>query len=75
MRFSLEKTNKKRMQTKHGSKNMSIFKKGDRVLLSTEGLGDTTVNNLGASKLAPRFFGPFRVLKVIGDAYSLDIPL
>ena len=53
---------------------MSKFKKGNRVLLSTEGLRDSAVTNLGASKLAPRFIGPFKVLKTIGDAYTLDIP-
>ncbi|CAI5704106.1 unnamed protein product [Peronospora effusa] len=54
--------------------NMSKFEKGDRVLLSTEGLRDSVVTNLGASKLAPRFIGPFKVLKAIGDAYTLDVP-
>ena len=53
---------------------MSKFKKSDHVLLSTEGLRDTVVTNLSESKLAPRFIGPFRVLKVIGDAYTMDIP-
>ena len=47
---------------------MSKFKKGDSVLLSTEGLRDTTVTNLSARKLAPRLIGPFRVLKAISDA-------
>ena len=32
---------------------MSRFKKGDRVLLSTEGIRDTAVTNLGAIKLSP----------------------
>ena len=58
----------------HGTKNTSQFKKGDRVLLSTEGLRDSAVTNLGASKLSPRFIGPFKVLKAIGDVYTLDIP-
>uniref|UniRef100_A0AAV1TLX1 Tf2-1-like SH3-like domain-containing protein n=1 Tax=Peronospora matthiolae TaxID=2874970 RepID=A0AAV1TLX1_9STRA len=53
---------------------MSTLKKGDRVLLSTEGLRESAVTNLGASKLAPRSIGPFTVLKAIGDAYTLDIP-
>ena len=52
---------------------MSKFRKGDRVSLSTEGLRETAVTNLGATQLAPRFIGPFRVLKGIGDAYTLDI--
>ncbi|KAE8883427.1 hypothetical protein PF005_g11481 [Phytophthora fragariae] len=29
---------------------------------------------MAAKKLAPRFIGPFKILKVIGDAYTLDIP-
>ena len=57
-----------------GRKNMCIFSKGDRVLLSTEDLQDSAVTNLGASKLAPRFIGSFTGLKAIGDAYTLDIP-
>ncbi|KAE8981775.1 hypothetical protein PR001_g23908 [Phytophthora rubi] len=55
-------------------KNMSSFRRGERVLLSTEGIQGTAVTNLGANKLAPRFIGPFKILKVIGDAYTLDIP-
>ena len=47
--------------------------KGFRVLISTEGQGDAALTNLGASKLAPRFIGPFTVLKAIGDAYTLGI--
>ena len=47
---------------------MRIFKKGKRVLLSTEGLKDSAFINLDASKLAPRFTGPFKVLKAIVDA-------
>ncbi|KAE8989636.1 hypothetical protein PR002_g21389 [Phytophthora rubi] len=49
-------------------------RRGERVLLSTDGIQGTAVTNLGANKLAPRFIGPFKVLKVIGDAYTLDIP-
>ncbi|KAE9201080.1 hypothetical protein PF005_g15093 [Phytophthora fragariae] len=55
-------------------KNMSFFRRGERVLLSTDGIQGTAVTNLGANKLAPHFIGPFTILKVIGDAYTLDIP-
>ncbi|KAE9295695.1 hypothetical protein PF008_g24192 [Phytophthora fragariae] len=59
---------------KRGRKNMATFETGDQVLLSTDGIRSSAVTNLGASKLAPRFIGPFRVLKVNGEAYTLDIP-
>ncbi|KAE8901007.1 hypothetical protein PF005_g26206 [Phytophthora fragariae] len=42
---------------------MSSFRRGERVLLSTDGIQGTAVTNLGAN-----------ILKVIGDAYTLDIP-
>ena len=44
---------------KHGKKNMSIFKKINRELLSKESLQDAAAINLGESKFTPRFFGPF----------------
>ncbi|KAE8987916.1 hypothetical protein PF011_g19387 [Phytophthora fragariae] len=56
---------------KRGRKNMSTFEK---VLLSTDGIRSSAVTNLGASKLAPRFIGPVRAMKVNGEAYTLDIP-
>ncbi|KAE8881599.1 hypothetical protein PF003_g34334 [Phytophthora fragariae] len=59
---------------RRGRKNTSSFRRGERVLLSTEGIQGTAVTNLGANKLAPRFIGPFKMLKVIRDAYTLDIP-
>ncbi|OWY94071.1 polyprotein [Phytophthora megakarya] len=59
---------------KRGRKNMTKFKTGDRVLLSTEGIRDSAVTNLGASKLAPRFIGPFNIIKHIGNSYTLKIP-
>ncbi|KAE8971040.1 hypothetical protein PF010_g28085 [Phytophthora fragariae] len=59
---------------KRGRKNMATFETGDQVLLSTDGIRSCAMTNLGASKLAPRFIGPFRVLKLNGEAYTLDIP-
>ncbi|ETL98814.1 hypothetical protein L917_04190 [Phytophthora nicotianae] len=55
-------------------KNVERFVVGDRVLLSTAGIRPTAVTNLGASKLAPRFIGPFKVTKVFSDAYTLQLP-
>ncbi|KAE9014839.1 hypothetical protein PF002_g12508 [Phytophthora fragariae] len=59
---------------RRGRKNIAFFRRGERVLLPTEGIQGTAVTNLCANKLAPRFIGPFKILKVIGDAYTLDIP-
>ncbi|KAE9165491.1 hypothetical protein PF005_g29580 [Phytophthora fragariae] len=59
---------------KRGRKNIATFATGDQVLLSTDGIRSSAVTNLGASKLAPRFIGPFKVTKVNGEAYTLDIP-
>ncbi|KAE9021737.1 hypothetical protein PF011_g4802 [Phytophthora fragariae] len=59
---------------KRGRKNMATFATRDQVPLSTDGIRSSAVTNLGASKLAPRFIGPFKVMKVNGEAYTLDIP-
>ncbi|ETN00611.1 hypothetical protein PPTG_17824 [Phytophthora nicotianae INRA-310] len=59
---------------KRGRKNKAKFTTGERVLLSTDGIRNSAITNLGASKLAPRFIGPFKITKVLGDAYTLDIP-
>ncbi|GMF21095.1 unnamed protein product [Phytophthora fragariaefolia] len=59
---------------RRGRKNMLSVRRGKRDLLSTDGIQGTAVTNLGASKLAPRFIGPFKILKVVGDTYTLDIP-
>ncbi|GMF23678.1 unnamed protein product [Phytophthora fragariaefolia] len=59
---------------RRGRKNISSFRRGERVLLSTDGIQGTVVTNLGASKLEPCFIWPFKILKVVGDAYTPDIP-
>lgn len=56
-------------------KNISVFKVSHRVLLSKENIQDVSVTIQCASKLVPRFIGPFHVMKPLGDAYILDIPL
>lgn len=58
----------------HRRKNREKFKDGDYFLLSTTGIIKAKVTNLNASKLAPRYNGPFKVIKVKGGAYKLDTP-
>ncbi|KAG4046567.1 hypothetical protein PC123_g18054 [Phytophthora cactorum] len=57
-----------------GRGNTNEFEKGSLVLLATQNLPRHAVSNFGASKLAPRFIGPFTVLERHGNAYTLDIP-
>ncbi|KAG3154554.1 hypothetical protein PI126_g9575 [Phytophthora idaei] len=57
-----------------GRGNTNEFEKGSLVLLATQNLPRHAVSDFGASKLAPRFTGPFTVLERHGNAYTLDIP-
>ncbi|GMF63378.1 unnamed protein product [Phytophthora fragariaefolia] len=53
--------------------NTNEFKIGSLVLLATQNLAKHAVFDFGASKLVPRFIGPFTVLAKHGNAYTLDI--
>ncbi|ETI40151.1 hypothetical protein L914_13834 [Phytophthora nicotianae] len=64
----------KENSSKRGRKNTASFTTDERVLLLTDGIRDSAITNLGANKLAPRFIGPFKVIKVLGEAYTLYIP-
>ena len=64
----------KEQADKKGRKNKETYIKGELVLLSTANLRDSAVSNLGSNKLLPRYIGPFKVLKRLGDAYTLEIP-
>ncbi|KAE8982536.1 hypothetical protein PR003_g24307 [Phytophthora rubi] len=59
---------------KPGRKNMATFETGDQVLQPIDGICSSAVTNLGMSKLAPRYIEPFKVMKINGEAYTLDIP-
>ncbi|GMF82182.1 unnamed protein product [Phytophthora fragariaefolia] len=58
----------------NGRGNSNEFKVGSLVLLATQNLAKHAVSDFGASKLAPRFIGPFTMLAKHGNAYMLDIP-
>ncbi|KAG3023779.1 hypothetical protein PC120_g7404 [Phytophthora cactorum] len=53
-----------------GRGNTNEFEKGTLVLLATQNLPRHAVSDFGASKLAPRFIGPFTVLERHGNAYT-----
>ncbi|KAG2762284.1 hypothetical protein Pcac1_g25942 [Phytophthora cactorum] len=57
-----------------GRGNRNEFEKGSLVLLATQNLPRYAVSDFGASKLAPRFSGPFTMLERHGNTYTLDIP-
>ncbi|KAG2774790.1 hypothetical protein Pcac1_g14488 [Phytophthora cactorum] len=57
-----------------GRGNKNEFEKGSLVMLATQNLSRHAVSDFGASKLAPRFIGPFTMLERHGNAYTLDIP-
>ncbi|GMF15913.1 unnamed protein product [Phytophthora fragariaefolia] len=59
---------------KNGRGNTNEFKVGSLALLATQNLAKHAVSDFGASKLAPRFIGPFTALAKHGSAYMLDIP-
>ncbi|GMF53042.1 unnamed protein product [Phytophthora fragariaefolia] len=57
----------------NGRGNSNEFKVGSLILLATQNLAKHAVSDFGASKLTPRFIGPFTVLAKHGNAYTLDI--
>ncbi|XP_058788145.1 uncharacterized protein LOC131662390 [Vicia villosa] len=62
-----EQANKKRITC--------TFAAGDLVLLRLKQYRQISVHKRDSQKLSPRFFGPFRVLRSIGEvSYELDLP-
>uniref|UniRef100_A0AAV1UPE2 Tf2-1-like SH3-like domain-containing protein n=1 Tax=Peronospora matthiolae TaxID=2874970 RepID=A0AAV1UPE2_9STRA len=64
----------KRNAYKHGRANVLSFDEGDLVLLSTVKLPKHAVTNVSGSKLLPKYIGPFRVLRRMGNAYTIELP-
>ncbi|GMF70046.1 unnamed protein product [Phytophthora fragariaefolia] len=58
----------------NGRGNTNEFKVGSLVLLATQNLSKHAVSDFGASKLAPRFIGPFTVLAKHGNALGDSAP-
>jgi hypothetical protein len=59
---------------RNGRANILSFQEGDLVLLSTTTHHTHAVTNVGSSKLLSKYIGPFRVLRRMGNAYTLELP-
>jgi hypothetical protein len=59
---------------RHGRANTNVFENGDLVLLNAKNLPTQAVSAVGSTKLWPRFVGPFSVIGIHGNAYTLDLP-
>ena len=59
---------------KKGRANLSEFKLGDEVLLSTKNLPKHAVTCSGSSKLLPKYIGPFTVTASRGVTCTLKLP-
>uniref|UniRef100_A0AAV1TTA0 Chromo domain-containing protein n=1 Tax=Peronospora matthiolae TaxID=2874970 RepID=A0AAV1TTA0_9STRA len=64
----------KRNADKHGRAHVLSFDEGDLVLLSTVNLPKNAVTKVGSSKLLPRYIGTIRVLRRMGNAYTIELP-
>uniref|UniRef100_A0AAV1TPH3 Tf2-1-like SH3-like domain-containing protein n=1 Tax=Peronospora matthiolae TaxID=2874970 RepID=A0AAV1TPH3_9STRA len=65
---------KKRSAERHGRANVLSFNEGNLVLLSTVNLPKHAVTNVGSSKALPKYIVPFRVLRRMGNAYTIELP-
>uniref|UniRef100_A0AAV1TJF9 Tf2-1-like SH3-like domain-containing protein n=1 Tax=Peronospora matthiolae TaxID=2874970 RepID=A0AAV1TJF9_9STRA len=64
----------KRNAYKHGRASVLLFDDGDLFLLSTvNNLPKHAVTYVGSSKLLPTYIGPFRVLRRMGNAYTIEL--
>ena len=51
------------------------FEVGDLVYLRLQPYRQSTLKQKGAEKLKPRFYGPYRVIGIVGQvAYELELP-
>ena len=66
-----------RMKTQADQKRREVeFKEGDLVYVKLQPYRQTSVANRVSHKLSPRFFGPYKVLKRVGQvAYQIQLPL
>lgn len=72
-RRNLQKAQKKQKEIFDVKRRRVKFRVGQRVFLSSRALPSSTFQE-GSARLAPRWFGPFQVLKKVNDnAYVLQL--
>uniref|UniRef100_A0AAV1UGC2 Tf2-1-like SH3-like domain-containing protein n=1 Tax=Peronospora matthiolae TaxID=2874970 RepID=A0AAV1UGC2_9STRA len=64
----------KRNADKQRRTSVLSFDEVDLVLRSTVNLPKHAVTNVGGSKLLPKYIGSFRVLRRMGNAYTIELP-
>ncbi|POM62562.1 Pol protein [Phytophthora palmivora] len=64
----------KEYSDRKGRGNLSVFLKGELVLLDTKNLPLKVVSSVESNKLKHRFVGPFAVLARHGTAYNIALP-
>ena len=51
------------------------FEVGDLVYLRLQPYRESSLKKKGAEKLKPRFYGPYRIIRKVGEvAYELELP-
>jgi hypothetical protein len=74
---------KENLQTTQNRQNMSAdrhriehsFEVGDLVFLRLQPYRQSSLKNSGAEKLKPRFYGPYRIMRGVGEVtYELELP-
>ena len=69
----MERNKMKRQEDKHCSKHK--FQVSDMVFLRLQPYKQSSLKLKGRHKLAPKFYGPYRILQKIGSlAYKLELP-
>jgi hypothetical protein len=72
---------KEKLQTMHNRQNIDRhriecnFEVGDLVFLRLQPYRQTSLKKSGAEKLKPRFYGPYKIIRRVGEvSYELELP-
>lgn len=75
LKFNLNRARNRMVQQANLKRSDKTFEVGDWVYLKIQPYRQITIRGWGSQKLAHRFYGPFRILRRIGQvAYELELP-